>query len=75
MRDVEGETRTFAEWSDAVEWAGIYSAADELDPSGGEETQTRESSPESSSAPDADGVSSSSSTTSSSEPSGTSSEE
>lgn len=65
MVDVNGEERDFDEWAQAVEWIGIYSAPDELDPSGGEATQNPPSSPGSSSAPTARGRSSSRSTTSS----------
>lgn len=68
--DTTDDTRSFEEWSEQVEWAGIWSATDELDPSGGEETPTPEPSPASSSTPDADGPSSSTSTTSSNTPSG-----
>ena len=72
-KDVHGDTRTFDEWTKDVEWAAIYSAPDELDPSGGEATPTPAPSPESSSEPDAAGESSSSSTTTSNTPSGLSS--
>lgn len=73
-RGTPKEERSFEEWCDAVDWCGIYNASDALDPSGGEDTQTPESSPASSSTPTA-GPSSSTSTTTSSEPSGTSSVE
>ena len=74
MKDA-GDERTFDAWVDDIEWAAIFSADDELDPSGGEATPTPAPSPESSSEPDADGESSSSSTTISSTPSGLSSTE
>ena len=74
MKDA-GDGRTFEAWVADVEWAAIFSAPDELDPSGGEATPTPAPSPESSSEPDADGESSSSSTTISSTPSGLSSTE
>src|SRR5690606_8894978 len=63
--DRAGETREFATWLQEIEWAGIYPAEDELDPSGGEATPIPESSPASSSGPAARGASSSRSTTSS----------
>lgn len=72
MTRAHGETRSFEDWCDAVDWVGIYGAPDALDPSGGEATQTQPSSPASSSEPPARGRSSSCSTTSSSTPSGTS---
>ena len=71
MTDRRGETREFAAWLQDIEWAGIYPAADELDPSGGEAIPTPESSPASSSTPAARGSSSSGSTTSSKPRSGT----
>lgn len=70
MVDRNGEERDFATWLTGVEWCGIYTAADELDPSGGEETRTTESSPASSSDPAAPGQSSSGSTTTSKRRSG-----
>lgn len=72
MKDA-GDGRTFEAWVADVEWAAIFSAPDELDPSGGEATPTPAPSPESSSEPDADGESSSSSTTTSNTRSGLSS--
>ena len=74
MRDVNDEVRSFDDWTKAVEWAAIFSAPDQLDPSGGEATPTPAPSPESSSEPVAPGESSSGSTTTSSTPSGTTSE-
>ena len=65
-----GETRSFDAWVGAVDWVRIERADDELDPSGGEDTRTRESSPASSSTATA-GRSSSRSTTTSKQRSGT----
>lgn len=73
--DVVGDQRSYEEWSEAVEWAGIWQAPDELDPSGGEVTPTPVPSPESSSAPGAVGPSSSDSTTTCNTPSGENSTE
>lgn len=61
MKLVHGEERSLDDWSDSVEWIGVYEAEDELDPSGGEETSETATSPGSSS--DATAGPSSSSTT------------
>lgn len=58
------EARSYDKWAVDVDWCGLYSAPDALDPSGGEDTPTQESSPDSSSTRTA-GRSSSRSTTSS----------
>jgi hypothetical protein len=73
MVDRAGEERSFDDWLAAIEWAAIYQGPDELDPSGGEATQTPAPSPASSSGRTALGRSSSASTTTSSKPSGKSS--
>jgi hypothetical protein len=66
-----GERRPFEEWVLAIETVGWDDVPSESDPSGGEENQTRESSPSSQSAPRARGTSSSASRTRSKKPSGT----
>ena len=39
--DTTDDTRSFEEWSEQVEWAGIWSATDELDPSGARRPRPR----------------------------------
>lgn len=69
MVDASNEERDFDGWLEQIEWAGVWMAPNELDPSGGEATPTPAPSPESSSASGARGRSSSRSTTSSKRPS------
>lgn len=58
------EGRQFEEWAEAVEWIHLATAENELDPSGGEDTRTPESSPASSSTATAGRTSSTSTRTS-----------